>query len=105
MNARVRALIQKEMLDLLRNRGALIPVVAVAIVALVLPFVVVIVVPAATGQQLGNDDELVRLSAIAGVPEGISDNARVQLFHIHVPIVGHNVHRRESRRRGQRSSC
>jgi ABC-2 type transport system permease protein len=83
MNARVRALIQKEILDLLRNRGALIPVVIVAFVALVLPFVVVIVVPAATGQELGQDSELVKLSVMAGVPEGISDNARVQLFLFH----------------------
>jgi ABC-2 type transport system permease protein len=78
--ARVRALLAKEFLDIARNRTALVPVVIVTVLSLVLPFGIAIVVPALTGQALGDDADLVRVSRVAGVTEDLSDDGRVQLF-------------------------
>ena len=46
---------------------------------LALPFIIAIVLPAATGRQLGDDADLLRVSAIVGHEE-LSANGRVQLF-------------------------
>jgi ABC-2 type transport system permease protein len=76
---RLRALIAKELLDLTRNRSALLPVAISTLAFLALPFVIAIVLPAATGHPLGDDRDLVRVSAVVGHEE-LSANARVQLF-------------------------
>ena len=77
---RIRTLISREFLDLARNRGALVPVVLVTAMSLVLPFGIAILVPALTGRGLGDDADLVKVSAVAGVPAGLTGDARVQLF-------------------------
>lgn len=77
---RFAALLRKELLDLSRNRGALLPVAIVALVATLLPFVVTLVIPAMTGHRLGDDTDLVRVSAVAGAHEDLSRDGRVQLF-------------------------
>ena len=64
---RIRTLIMKEFLDLARNRAALLPVVLVTVMSLVLPFGIAILVPALTGRGLGDDADLVKVSAVAGV--------------------------------------
>lgn len=77
---RLAALVRKELLDLSRNRGALLPVAIVALVALLLPFGVTLVIPAVTGQRLGDDSDLLRVSAAVGAHEELTPDGRVQLF-------------------------
>jgi ABC-2 type transport system permease protein len=76
----IRALVRKELLDLSRNIGALLPLGVVALVALVLPFGIAIAVPALTGHALGDDADLVQLSRVASAGTTVSPEARVQLF-------------------------
>ena len=77
---RVRALLLKEWLDLKRNPGALVPVLVVALIALVLPFVIGVALPAMTGGALADDRDLLRASRIGGAATGLSPDARVQFF-------------------------
>jgi ABC-2 type transport system permease protein len=77
---RIRTLITKEFLDLARNRAALLPVVLVTVMSLVLPFGIAVLVPAMTGRGLGDDADLVKVSAVAGIHAGLSDDGHVQLF-------------------------
>jgi ABC-2 type transport system permease protein len=74
------ALLRKERLDLSRNRGALLPVAIVALVALLLPFGVTLAIPTVTGQHLGDDSDLLRVSAAVGAHEELTRDGRVQLF-------------------------
>ena len=50
---RVRTLLSKELLDLSRNRLALLPVGLITILSLVLPFGIAVAIPMLTGQELG----------------------------------------------------
>jgi ABC-2 type transport system permease protein len=77
---RLRALLTKELLDLGRNRGALLPVAIITLMSLALPFVVTVAIPGLTGSPLGDDSDLVRVSVIAGVHDQLTPNGRVQLF-------------------------
>jgi ABC-2 type transport system permease protein len=77
---RVRALLRKELLDLSRNPGALVPVAIVTLVSLGLPFVVAIVVPALTGHPLAEDADLLKVSGAAGARPGLSGEGQVQYF-------------------------
>lgn len=77
---RVLSMMRKEWLDLIRNPGALAPVVLVAVIALILPFAVAIAIPALTGQGLGDDRDLMRVSGLSGTPSHLSADARVQFF-------------------------
>lgn len=77
---RVLAVMRKEWLDLIRNPGALAPVVLVAVIALLLPFLVAIAIPALTGQGLGDDRDLTRVSSLSGAPTHLSADAQVQFF-------------------------
>jgi hypothetical protein len=52
---RIRALVAKELLDISRNRGALIPVVLVVLMSLTLPLVVVVLIPRTDGHSLSED--------------------------------------------------
>jgi ABC-2 type transport system permease protein len=79
MNHRVRTLVRKEILDLSRNPGALVPVLLVALVGLALPFAITILVPALTGERLSGDSDLLELSQVIE-SEGLGPDARVQLF-------------------------
>jgi ABC-2 type transport system permease protein len=76
----VRALLRKELLDLARNRGALIPVVIATGVFLTLPLLITVVIPSATSHALGDDTDLVRASAVMGLHPELSTDGRVQLF-------------------------
>jgi len=79
---RIRTLITKEFLDIARNRAALLPVLLVTVMSLVLPFGIAILVPAMTGRGLGDDADLVNVSAAAaaGASTDLSGDAQVQLF-------------------------
>jgi ABC-2 type transport system permease protein len=78
--SRVRALLRKELLDLRRNRGALVPVGIVTLLALALPFTIVIAVPRLTGEPLRVDTDLVRVSAVAVSRHPLSTEAQIQFF-------------------------
>jgi ABC-2 type transport system permease protein len=78
--ARIGALLRKELLDLSRNRGALLPVAIVTVLALALPFGVAIAIPALTEQPLGDDRDLLNVSRVLGIPETLPPDTRVQLF-------------------------
>jgi len=77
---RIRTLLGKEFLDLARNKTALVPVVIVTLMSLALPFGIAVMVPALTGRGLGEDADLVRVSAAAGASDALSADGRVQLF-------------------------
>ena len=80
MTRRLATLFHKEVLDLMRNRAALAPVVIAAGFALLMPFSITVLVPALSHQPLGADSELASLSRVVDGRAGLSDNARVQLF-------------------------
>jgi ABC-2 type transport system permease protein len=97
---RVLALVRKDTAELLRNPGALVPAVSMAIASLIPAFLVAIVAPIFAGETLAESDEFsegARL-AISIVPElaALDGNALVQGFVFHqfgllilmVPVVG-----------------
>jgi len=77
---RFRALLQKELLDVVRNRAVLLPVAIATLVFLVLPFVIAILIPAVTGHPLDDDAGLANLSLLLGPQDNLTTNGRVQLF-------------------------
>src|SRR2546423_8161021 len=77
---RIPTLLGKEFLDLARNRTALLPVVIVTLLSLALPFAIAVAIPAITGRGLGDDADLVKVSAAAGASGALSTDGRVQLF-------------------------
>src|SRR5262249_40330144 len=79
MIRRLATLFRKEVLDLMRNRAALLPVAVVALLALAMPFTITILVPRFAHQPLSADPDLVRVSRQLH-PDLAGDNARVQLF-------------------------
>src|SRR5687767_14057154 len=76
----IRALLRKELLEVMRNRAALIPVAIVAVVGIVMPFAVAVFVPLLSGQRLGTDADLVGLTRVAHAPPHLSADAQVQWF-------------------------
>src|SRR5437762_8294064 len=80
MMRRLVTLFNKEVLDLMRNRAALAPVIIAAAIALAMPFAVTILVPVLARQPLGADTELLRISRVFDGGDLSGDNARVQLF-------------------------
>src|SRR5262245_59837852 len=77
---RIRALLRKELLDVARNMTALVPVAILTVVAVVLPFLIAVVIPALTGRSIGHDAGLSRVAMVANPPDGLSADARVQFF-------------------------
>jgi ABC-2 type transport system permease protein len=80
VTTRIRALIEKELLDIARNRGALVPVAVVTLMSLALPFAIVLAIPLLTGDPLAADPDLVRVSAIAGMHDQLSSEGQIQFF-------------------------
>src|SRR5262245_64664650 len=78
--ARIRAMVAKELLDVRRNLPALLPVVLVTGLTLAMAFGIAFVLPLVTGHRLGEDKELVNLSAVAGPHDELSGDGRIQLF-------------------------
>lgn len=79
---RVRALLAKEFTDIKRNRGALVPVLAIVLMSLVLPVLVVIVIPNATGRPLSDDPGLTHISGVLGTRPDLTEEARVEVFFL-----------------------
>ena len=77
---RLRALLTKELLDVARNRTVLLPVAIAALVFLFLPILITVVVPAWSGQGLGDDVVLARVSLLLGPHANLSRNGRAELF-------------------------
>jgi ABC-2 type transport system permease protein len=57
MTARVRALIGKELVDQRRNPGLFLPVVIVAIVAIMLPLIVAVIIPRLANEKLSDSSD------------------------------------------------
>lgn len=76
----LRPLLAKELLDVSRNRAALLPVAIASLLALVIPFAITIAIPTLTGEGLGGDADLVRVSRAVGGPATLGTEARIQLF-------------------------
>ena len=97
---RVVALMSKELAELMRNRTALLPVLAVALTSMALPFFIGLAVPGLTGESLSSDADLVQ--ALAGAADELpgamelDDEAAVQALVFHrfltllllVPVTG-----------------
>lgn len=101
MNAgRVAALAGKELKELRSNPAAIVPVAIVVLICLALPFVVLVLVPAATGESIADDPQVARVVALAGdrIPglAGLPRAAAVEAFMLQqflliflvAPIVG-----------------
>jgi ABC-2 type transport system permease protein len=80
MSGRIRALLRKELIEVSRNKTALMPIVLVGLYCLVMVFGLTIVVPAVTGEKLGDDADFVKASLAAGAYPELSPDARVQTF-------------------------
>jgi ABC-2 type transport system permease protein len=78
--ALIAALMRKELIDVRRNRTALLPGVIVTLIGLGVPLLIAVIVPAYTGESLGEERDLVRASAIAGRDVALSPGGQVQLF-------------------------
>ena len=77
---RIRALLNKELLEVSRNRAALFPVVFVSLLSLLLPFLVAVLIPRLTGDPLSDDADLARLGQAAGRNSMLSPDGVVQLL-------------------------
>ena len=80
--SRVAALLVKELAELLRNRAAIVPVLFLALVTIVLPFLITILVPMVAGEPLASDPEFARAARRVGLPHTmpLSDEGAVQTF-------------------------
>ena len=97
---RVRGLVLKDVVDLWRNPGAIVPAISMALAALVPAFLVAVVAPLLSGETLGESSEFTdaALQAIGTIPElaHLDSHALVQAYLFHqfglllllVPIVG-----------------
>ena len=70
----------KELLDLKRNIAILVPALIVTVLSFALPLLVIIVIPAVTGNKLGDDADLANVSVVLGPHEELTVDGRVQLF-------------------------
>jgi ABC-2 type transport system permease protein len=77
---RIRAMLRKELLDLARNRAALLPVVITTIVSLLIPFFVIVMLPAMTGRSLAGDPALELASRGGGHVSDVPAQIRVPVF-------------------------
>lgn len=78
--SRFRTLLMKELIDLKRNRAALVPVLIVTLMSFMLPLTIMVLIPAMTGHRLGDDADLVRVSMVVGASKEMPESGRVQLF-------------------------
>jgi ABC-2 type transport system permease protein len=76
---RIRAMLRKELLDLARNRAALLPVVIATVVSLLIPFFVIVMLPAMTGRSLAGDPAL-ELASRSGQATDVPAQIRVPVF-------------------------
>lgn len=77
---RLGTAIRKELLDLRRNPAAIVPVAIVTILSLALPFLIAVAIPSVTGNRLGDDADLIRVSAVVGSAPDLPVDARIELF-------------------------
>jgi ABC-2 type transport system permease protein len=77
---RIRALLRKELLDLGRNRAALVPVLLLTLFSLAIPFFVLVVLPAMTGRSLEMDRGLDLVSRVVDPNGALPADLRVAVF-------------------------
>ena len=80
MNARVRSLLRKELIEVSRHKTALLPIVLVGAYCMLLAFVLTVVVPRVTGEKLSEDADFAKISLAAGAYPELSADARVQTY-------------------------
>ena len=97
---RVRTLIGKELREFRASPSAVIPVVIVVVVTLVIPFAVLVLVPALSGQSIGDDPAIAKaltfatqyMPALAGLPHPAAAEAflfqQFLMLFLLSPIVG-----------------
>ena len=73
-------LLMKELVDLTRNRMAFVPVIIAAAAAIMMPFLVVVAIPIASGHSLGSDTDLLKVSVVTGIHDELGPDARVQFL-------------------------
>ena len=78
--ARWPPVLRKEVVDLMRNRAALLPIAISMLAFVALPLFVAVVIPGLTGESLGEDADLAKVSVVAGAHPELTLNGRVQLF-------------------------
>lgn len=76
----IGSLFCKELIELKRNIAILVPVLIVTALSFALPFIVIVVIPAATGNTVGDDADLAKVSLVVGAHESLTVDGRVQLF-------------------------
>jgi len=77
---RIRAMVRKELLDLARNRAALVPVVIMMLFSLAMPFFVLVILPAMTGRSIEADRNLTDISRVADPSGMLAPGSRVAMF-------------------------
>ena len=97
---RVSALVRKDVAELMRNPGATLPPIAMALVALVPGFLIAVITPMISGESLADSREFTKAAELATaiVPElaGLSGESLIQAFVFHqfliflfmIPVVG-----------------
>lgn len=80
---RISAILVKELVELRRNRMALIPVVILGAFSVGLPFLIALVIPIIAGEPLSTDPEFTRMIQRSSFPPGtahLDDEALIQAF-------------------------
>lgn len=84
MTTRILALIAKELREFRASPAAIVPVLLVVAVTLAIPFIVLVAVPALTGEDIASDPAIVKAVAFATVYmpalSGLSPNAAIEAF-------------------------
>ena len=84
---RVRALILKDLAELWRHPGVVIPAVSIGLASLIPPFLITVIAPALAGESLAESREFEKGIALALeiIPEmrGLAGNALIQSFIFH----------------------
>lgn len=80
---RVRVLVGKELREFRANPSVIVPVLIVVVLSTLLPFLIVVVIPKATGQSLASDRGLQQVIARLGSPPSLAalpPEARAEAF-------------------------
>ena len=82
----LRALLSKELLDVSRNRSALLPVAIASLMALAIPVGITLAIPALTGEGLSDDADLARVSLSVGPADPATEGRKRGFFNAQVVV-------------------
>jgi ABC-2 type transport system permease protein len=95
---RVLTIVRKDLAEIRRSPGVLVPPAVMAVVSLAMPFLIAVLVPHLTGEDLSADDDFRKIAeaataympALAGLPPGAAVQALVfqqfLLFFVLIPV-------------------